>query len=557
MESGFTTPNSEQEKQQLHSQDAVTRRSHKKRNIIIAVVVTLVIVIALAVGLGVGLTRNRSKAATDTLPSLGEDASEAGLHQSGQYFTSYSDSDSQFEWTESNFTLTSGSPSASSVNPTILLNNTTPRQAMDGFGASLTDSAASLFATLKTDNITTYNSVMQYLFNQRTGLNILRVPIGTSDFSPESLQYTMADRQGVQANVNDTQGPLTFFNLNGSSTFILPFLKDALAINKDLKISLLPWSPPAWMKSNKSVNGGSLQNGATGVLAEYLVKTVQGFQSELGVTPWALSVQNEPSNPTAYPSMSMTNDYEIPVLAILRGRLAEVGLGGVKLFGHEDNYAGYSDAAALVSYNESSLDGISWHCYNGSSSLLGSYDNALVNVTNSAKSQHMTECSGQDVVGSASSTSLKWWMNNIFSQPRQGISSIVVWNLALDSDSGPRLKRAYCTDCAGSIQIDGAAIKSSLHGLLLSHHATAASDLTRFGGSAASRIDTGVSGDTNNCIVSTLAFQASWNSSSTERYGLVVQNNCSTSVATTVSLNNQRNFDVTVGNGVTTIVLTA
>ena len=451
--------------------------------------------------------------------------------------------------------MATGAPS--SANPVVLVNTSAVGQQMDGFGAALTDGAAQLFANLKSSDEVTYHSVLDYLFNRRTGINILRVPIGTSDFSPESLQYTMADQQGTQASTNDTQGPLSNFNMDGASTYIIPFLRDALARNGDLKISLLPWSPPAWMKTNRAINSGSLQEGATGVLSEYLVKTVQGFKDAVGVTPWALAVQNEPSNPTAYPSMSMDNDFELAILARLRGRLAEQGLGSVQLLGHEDNYIGYAEAAALVQYNQSALDGISWHCYNGSSSLLSNYQSAVASVASgTTKSMHMTECSGQDVEGDSTATSLQWWMNNIFSQPGQGISSIVVWNLALDASNGPRLNRAYCTNCAGAIEVDKTTVSSNLQSILLAHHAGAASNLSRFGGSPASRVDSSVSGDTGNCLASTLAFRASWASKGSQRIGLVVQNTCSRIVTTTVSLNNQQTFDVALGNGVTTVVIT-
>jgi O-glycosyl hydrolase len=424
---------------------------------------------------------------------------------------------------------------------------------MDGWGASLTDSAAQLFATLKTENLAVYNSVLDTIFNRRNGINILRVPIGSTDFSPNSLQYTMADQEGQQASVNDTVGPLSNFNMNGANQYIIPFIKDALTRNSDLKISLLPWSPPAWMKTSNSVNGGSLVAGGANLLTEYLVKSVQGFKNSLGVTPWALSVQNEPTNPTAYPSMSLDSSDESTVLGSLRGRLAQEGLGSVQLWGHEDNYALFNNAAALVNFNASSLDGIAWHCYNGSSSLLSNYT-ALANTD---KSMHMSECSGQSDNGGSSSYSLQWWMNHIFSQPSQGISSITVWNLALNQNYGPRLSRALCTNCVGSIEITTEAkVTSNVQMLLLAHHATVAANLTRFGGESASRLGSSVSGDSNNCIASTLAFSARWDVSNSQRVGLVLQNVCQKIVTTTINVNNNRHFNVNVGNGVTSIVFT-
>jgi O-glycosyl hydrolase len=427
---------------------------------------------------------------------------------------------------------------------------------MDGFGAALTDATAQLFAQLKSANIDAYNSAMDNLFNLRTGLNILRVPIGSTDFSPDSLQYTMADNEGTQASVNDTEGPLSNFNMNGANTYIIPFLKDALTRNSALKINILPWSPPAWMKTSNSVNSGSLKPGTTNLLTEYLVKSVQGFKDALGVTPWSLSVQNEPSNPTAYPSMLMNNDYEVVMLATLRGRLAQQGLGSVQLWGHEDNFIGWSDAAALVNYNASSLDGLSWHCYNGSSSLLTNYQDALTaNNSSDVKGLHLSECSGQSANGAPSSTSLQWWMDNVFNLPSLGMSSITVWNLALNNDNGPHLSRAYCTSCVGAVEVDNNKVTNNLQKLLLSHHSVASSDLTRFGGKPASKIDSTVSGDKNNCLTSTLAFSAVWDQANSQRIGLVVQNVCSKTLSTTISISNQQYFDANIGPGVTTLVV--
>lgn len=303
------------------------------------------------------------------LPTGGQDDSQSGLRQSGFYVTSYSGDQQRFAWTEQPLSFITGNQQNRVV---VSINDTNVGQTMTGWGAAMTDSSAYLLSSLKSQNRTAYDATMAYLFNRRTGINILRVPIGTSDFNPQTWQYTMADQEGVQANADDTVGPLSTFNMDGANRYIIPAIKDALVYNPDLKLALLPWSPPAWMKTNRGINSGSLSPDAIGILPEYLVKSVQGFRDALGgkVTPWALSVQNEPTNPTAYPSMSMNNDYELRILAELRGRLAQEGLSSVQLLGHEDNFINWDDAAALMRYNSSALDGIAWHCYNGSSAYI-------------------------------------------------------------------------------------------------------------------------------------------------------------------------------------------
>ena len=266
---------------------------------------------------------------------------------------------------------------------------------------------------------------MHYLFNQRVGLSIVRVPIGTTDFSPESLQYTFADKIGIATSETDLDAYLANFNTSGASTYIFPTLKDALIINPALKISILPWSPPAWMKDGNSVDGGSLINGSAPLHAEYLVKSAQAFKTALGVTPWGLAVQNEPSHQAIYPSMIMTNNVESTVLAALRGRLAELGMGSIKLWGHEDNFARWSQAAQLVMSNSSTLDGVNFHCYSGSSSDIPGFVQT-VGSAGAGKVLSMSECSGQGT-NAADNSSYNWWMNHIFMPLTQyDFSSIIV-----------------------------------------------------------------------------------------------------------------------------------
>ncbi len=389
---------------------------------------------------------------------------------------------------------------------------------------------------------------MKYLFNRRIGYSIIRVPIGTTDFSPQDLQYTFADQQGaaITANSTDTIGPLSNFNTNGAQRFIFPILRDALRINPALKISILPWSPPAWMKDNDSVRGGTLRTDANaGPLdAEYLAQSVRAFRDALNISPaqlW-LAVQNEPTHDTnSYPSMGMTNDYEIAILAILRGRLAQLGLEQVQLIGHEDNFVYARDAALLVKYNSTIVDQVAFHCYNGSYNNLGTYF-STVGTAGQGKRLSMSECTGLDAGKTLDRSGYQWWFDQIF-MPLLGadFSSVISWNIALDEGFGPRLPSALCDNCIGTLTIrsDGGAVRANLQSIMLATFAGATADLTRFGGGPAVRLDTQTSSSTGNCITAR-TFRAPWssNSSGQYRYGLVVQNTCGDRTLT-VSLNGQ------------------
>ena len=56
------------------------------------------------------------------------------------------------------------------------------------------------------------------------------------------------------------------FSLKQDEKYLIPILKEILAISPNIKIMASPWSAPAWMKSNKktekrhsihSIGGGS------------------------------------------------------------------------------------------------------------------------------------------------------------------------------------------------------------------------------------------------------------------------------------------------------------
>ncbi|KAJ7871665.1 glucan endo-1,6-beta-glucosidase [Mycena olivaceomarginata] len=317
----------------------------------------------------------------------------------------------------------------SAASADIVVTETTAFQTINGFGGSLTDSSALTLNNLKTKNSANYWSVLGHLFSvadgaDAAGLSYLRVPIGASDFSAKV--YSLDDSSG------DTS--FSKFNINNSPAYLFSVIKDILTINPALKVHIVPWSPPGWMKTTGTMNGGTIQSGFVSAYPTYLLKAVQGFQN-MGIKIYAVSVQNEPenSNPT-YPTCTMTPAVEGQIGAALRTLLNNNGLSGVKLVGYEHNW---NDAGAypvtLMQDDGGSYDGVAFHCYAGDVSNQNQFHNAFP-----SKNIYFTECSG--TYGSDWWSDIKWYMDNLWIGSLENYAGVgLMFNIALDGQGLPTL----------------------------------------------------------------------------------------------------------------------
>ena len=75
------------------------------------------------------------------------------------------------------------------------------------------------------------------------------------------------------------------FSIAKDRDFVIPVLREILAINPSVQIMATPWSPPAWMKQTWTLNGGELKEGGTyhGAFADYLIRFIRAYEAE-GIT---------------------------------------------------------------------------------------------------------------------------------------------------------------------------------------------------------------------------------------------------------------------------------
>nr|WP_296075544.1 ricin-type beta-trefoil lectin domain protein [uncultured Actinoplanes sp.] len=187
------------------------------------------------------------------------------------------------------------------------------------------------------------------------GFNVARITFGTSDFTSHDF-YTYDDGAADPS--------LSRFSIQRDIDYqIIDTLRQARAINPDLKLFASAWSAPPWMKTSNNIIGGSLLSQDIPALATYYRKAIQAYAAQ-GLPIYGLTLQNEPLfEPADYPGMLVTADQERQLAQALRTELTNNGLGATKIWAFDHNFSqGPSYAAGVVSSN---VDGIAFHDYAG------------------------------------------------------------------------------------------------------------------------------------------------------------------------------------------------
>jgi glucosylceramidase len=172
-------------------------------------------------------------------------------------------------------------PSAANTLDTVILDPSNKFQEILGFGAAFTDAACYTFNRL---DPAAREKLFHELFHpSEMGLSVCRTCIGSSDYSTKVYSYDDGE---------EPDPDLTRFSIEQDRAYILPMLREARRANPDLFLFSSPWSPPGWMKSNKSMLGGNMQRHYMLSYANYFVKFLQGYEAE-GVPVQAITIQNE------------------------------------------------------------------------------------------------------------------------------------------------------------------------------------------------------------------------------------------------------------------------
>jgi glucosylceramidase len=179
-------------------------------------------------------------------------------------------------------------------------------QVVDGFGGSFNELGYTALQSLSKESA---SEVIGTLFSKDgCDFTMCRLPLGASDYA---LSYYSSNDVPEDFGMRD-------FNIDRDRFILIPYIKEAMKFQPELKLWASPWTPPAWMKvnehysarsgdwngragGNRMISGAEIFNNATGfkmqerylkAYALYFSKFVKQYK-EAGVPLWAIMPQNE------------------------------------------------------------------------------------------------------------------------------------------------------------------------------------------------------------------------------------------------------------------------
>ena len=340
---------------------------------------------------------------------------------------------------------------------TLKLNPNVRYQEFDGFGAAITGAAAFNLMQMPAER---RQKLLVETFSPEKGMGYgyVRVPIGGSDFNSRSnYDYTCCDTKGIE----------NFALTTDELDYIIPVLKEVLAINPALKVMGTPWSCPIWMKvddirskapytgPNKWV-GGYLNPDYYQDYAMYFVKWIKAFEAA-GINITSVTPQNEPLNWGNSMSLYMPWDQERDFIKLALGPVFKREGINAKIicFDHNYNYDGKKDQLQypikIYADPEASqyIDGAAYHSYGGSPVELDA-----IHKQAPEKNLYFTEQSiGTWNYQSFGQSLMSEMKNTCIGTVTRWCKAVIVWNFMLDENGGPHGGPGACATCYGAVDI--------------------------------------------------------------------------------------------------------
>jgi glucosylceramidase len=325
-----------------------------------------------------------------------------------------------------------------SAGESITLNPGTKFQEILGFGAALTDASCYMFNQLTAPQ---REKLFHELFHpSEMGFNVCRTCIGASDYSTKVYSY----------DEGDPDPELTRFSIEHDREYILPMLREARKANPDLFLFSSPWSPPGWMKGNKSILGGAMQRKYMPAYANYFLKFLQAYEAN-GVSVHAVTVQNEVDTEQdgRMPACAWPQEYEADFVRQNLGPLFESKSIKTKIWIIDHNYnlwgraLGELETGDLHKYSNA----IAWHGYVGQPEWVDRVHEKYPEVE-----MYWTE-GGPEYTDPHYATDWTNWSKTFTGILRHWCRSITAWNFALDEHGKPNIGPF---SCGGLVTINSA-----------------------------------------------------------------------------------------------------
>ena len=226
--------------------------------------------------------------------------------------------------------------------PRVMVNSARRFQTLEGFGGAFTEAAAMTWLALEAVERA---AVLRDCFDpvHGHGYTLCRVHMNSCDFALGNYAHVAVP--------GDTA--LHSFSIELDQRALLPMIKAAQqvirAAGSELKLLVSPWSPPAWMKTNASMNdGGHLRSEYRLAWARCYVRFIEAYAAQ-GVPVWGVSIQNEPQARQRWDSCLYTAEEERDFVRDFLGpELAAAGLGDVRIVVWDHNRDAMVERASVI-----------------------------------------------------------------------------------------------------------------------------------------------------------------------------------------------------------------
>eukprot|EP01050_Picozoa_sp_SAG11_P006422 SAG11_NODE_496_length_8931_cov_2.956015_9_plen_555_part_00 len=352
----------------------------------------------------------------------------------------------------------SAGPAPGNATALLLLEPSQAQQRIVGFGGAFTEATAVALASASP--LLQQQVLEAYFGKDGLGYSLCRVHMGSCDYCEAS--YSEDDTPGDWG--------LRHFNVSHDEGSLLPLIRRALATRaswhgEPFALLASPWSPPAWLKTNRKMSGKPWKkhrlSGATlrpdsgghspaATWALYFSKFIDAY-AERGVSIEYVTAQNEPTNfPCAWEACHFTSATQAQFIAEHLGPTLAKNHPQVKLLALDDNkdllerWMGtvYSSAA------EKFVAGAGLHWYTGDH-----FDAvAKLSAAHPCKLLLGTEaCAGP---GAAATDSFGWaraesYAHDILGDLSAGAHGWIDWNMALRVENCTAAGQPQCVSDSG------------------------------------------------------------------------------------------------------------
>lgn len=297
-----------------------------------------------------------------------------------------------------------------------------------GFGVAITGSSCYLLNQMDPSR---RREVIEDLYGKNgIGLSVARLSVGASDYSAETYSYDDVP--------NDVT--LEHFSVDRDRAYVIPMIREILAVKPDLYLFASPWSPPGWMKTNGRMCGGYMRDKYVECYADYIIKFLEAYE-ECGIHISALTPQNEPETQQhgQMPACIWHPDTEARFVSVLREKLNAKGMD-TEIWMYDYNFDNAERVLTSLNDHEAlrrDASGIAFHYYRGDISQCAEIQSAYPELK-----MHFTE-GGPRLYDNYATDWCKWgiMMSEVL---HYGFGSFTGWNLMLNENGGPNVGPFFC-----------------------------------------------------------------------------------------------------------------